>query len=279
MRAADFRDEIQQGANALLQIAGRPFLGVADGVALLAAENLPFHERPVGIPAQQALLDIRLPEGRVFIGVIGADVQAHVGIVGTRLRDQHPQGHCRVFGPRRLALVADLVPGRIAGIVAVVIPAHEIDDLVEPARKGMGPLDDLQRLVHRGPYVRIALLLEEDLVDERLVVVVVPAVIPHLPGIRVRDTRRPGPVHGSTRRQTERKGQAHAENSHSSTFQNSILSKISRLFTSIADSRGKTNPHHRGGLPRKPPYGICGRIAPLNETIPSSLPPFSRPVA
>ena len=133
--------KLAQTVHALLQQPLLPFRRVAHLVSPVAEDV-----RAVLLACEHVRADILLEERTVVVCVEEVHVQAHRRVVLLRLPHEPPDAVERI----RVARAGDgpvaLEEGGVLGVVSVVLPAHEIDDLRKPERERVHALDHLKRL-------------------------------------------------------------------------------------------------------------------------------------
>src|SRR5207249_3430827 len=109
------------------------------------------------------------------------DVQADGSVVLSAFAHQPLQALKRGGVLRSLQAMVDFAPGRVFGVVTVVLPAYQIDNLRRTARDAVEALDNLQRLleceINLAAFSCVRSFGEEDLHHEALVILVKPGAL------------------------------------------------------------------------------------------------------
>ena len=129
--------KLAQTVHALLQQPLLPFRRIAHLVSPVAEDV-----RAVLLACEHVRADILLEERTVVVCVEEVHVQAHRRVVLLRLPHEPPDAVERI----RVARAGDGPVALVLGVVSVVLPADEIDDLREPERERIHALDRLKRL-------------------------------------------------------------------------------------------------------------------------------------
>ena len=130
--------KLAQAVHALLQQPLLPFRRIAHLVSPVAEDV-----RAVLLACEHVRALVLLEERAVVVCVEEIDVDAHRRMVLLRLAHEPPDAVERVFVARAGNGPVALEEGGVLGVVSVVLPADEIDDLREPERERVHALDRL----------------------------------------------------------------------------------------------------------------------------------------
>ena len=138
--------DAEQFVDALLGESEAPLLCVADRIAPLAAAKC-----SVFGSGDHVVLDILVPQRAVLVGVDHVDVHGHRGVVFLAFRhDPTDTFESRVVLGTFQGVVS-VEEGGILGVMAVVLPSHEVDYLRHAERDVVHALDDFDSLFAGHP--------------------------------------------------------------------------------------------------------------------------------
>lgn len=160
-----------QLVDAPLGQAGLPLARLADVVALFAVPDAALQQAAVTVLHDQVFIDILLPERAVFVGIGHVDMEADHRVVLLRLLHQPEDAGVCIGVLRAFEFSVRLEEGWVFGVMAFILPAHEVDDLLDSAGDLPELPDAVQRLIECHVYPA-GFGCEERLVGHALMVLV-----------------------------------------------------------------------------------------------------------
>ena len=162
-----FGHHLDEPVDSALRQSRLPFAGIDDVVHVVPHDlDAGYEQLAFLVLGQQILLDILIPQRAMAIGIEHVDMEADGRVVTPCLADEPTQAFQRRGVMGQFQPGVDLIPGRIAMVMAPFLPADEVDDLGDAAGEIVGFADHLQRLLKGAEH--IVRLLEERLFRQSL---------------------------------------------------------------------------------------------------------------